>query len=52
MADPTTPAPKHQHTDDGEHPILEAFGVEEIIEEPGELDEEPDTAADADAPAP
>jgi hypothetical protein len=35
-----------------DHSILEAFNAEETIDHPGELDEEPDPADDADAPAP
>ncbi|MCU1504113.1 MAG: hypothetical protein JWM12_3467 [Ilumatobacteraceae bacterium] len=45
------PIDKRAH-DDHEHPILEAFNAEEVVEQPGEVTEEPDVASDADAPAP
>lgn len=36
-----------------EHPFLEAFGAEGVVENPGELpDENEDPADEADAPAP
>jgi hypothetical protein len=35
-----------------EHGILEAFNAEDAVDHPGELNEEPDPADDADAPAP
>ena len=37
---------------DHEHPFLEAFNAEEIVDDPGHVREEPDTTDDADAPAP
>lgn len=43
--------PEHEHHAH-DHPILEAFNAEETVEEPGELDEEPDTTSDSDAPSP
>ena len=36
-----------------EHPFLEAFGADNVVEHPGELEHEnEDPAGDADAPAP
>lgn len=46
--DPAGKHTKHTH----EHPFLEAFNAEDIIEHPGEIREEPDTTSDSDAPAP
>ncbi len=42
-------APPHRKHD---HPFLEAFNAEDIIDDPGHVREEPDTTSDADAPAP
>lgn len=47
------PTPEHpDHTHDHEHPLLEAFNAEEIVDDPGDVREEPDTTSDSDAPAP
>ena len=44
--------PTPEHPDTHEHPLLEAFNADEVVEEPGDVLDEPDTTSDADAPAP
>ncbi len=42
-------APEHRRPGDDEHdhPVLEAFNAEAVVERPGELDEEPSPTKDA-----
>jgi hypothetical protein len=47
----TDPASKHDDPDH-EHPILEVFNAESVVEDPGELPDEPHVSSDIDAPAP